>query len=143
MNGKQGGARQVIMNSEQNSMMQVSVPGIAPPGGHYSHATTAAGLVFISGQLPIDPVAGKLNQAPFARQATRAIDNLLAVLKAAGSGPERLLKVNVFIVGIEHWPEFDRIYAQRLGPHRPARAVIPVPELHHGFLVEIDGIAAA
>jgi 2-iminobutanoate/2-iminopropanoate deaminase len=124
-------------------MINIQVPENAPPGGHYSHATTAAGLVFISGQLPIHPVEGRLNQADFAAQARCAIDNLLGVLKAAGSGPDRLLKVNVYIVGIHHWPEFDAIYAQRLGQHRPARAVIPVPELHHGFLVEIDGIAEA
>lgn len=124
-------------------MMPIAVPNHAQPGGHYSHATTAAGLVFISGQLPIHPVEGRLNQADFASQAGCAIDNLLRVLNAAGSGPERLLKVNVYIVGIHHWPEFDAIYAQRLGQHRPARAVIPVPELHHGFLVEIDAIAEA
>ena len=124
-------------------MMNIEVPENAPPGGHYSHATSAGGLVFISGQLPIHPIDGRLNLASFAAQAGCAIDNLLAVLKAAGSGPERLQKVNVYVVGIEHWPEFDAIYAQRLGKHRPARAVIPVPELHHGFLVEIDGIAAA
>lgn len=124
-------------------MKSIDVPGLAPPGGHYAHATTAGGLIFISGQLPIHPVDGRLNQADFAVQAGCAIDNLLSVLNAAGSGPERLLKVNVYLVGIEHWAQFNELYAERLGPHRPARAVIPVPELHHGFLVEIDGIAAA
>jgi enamine deaminase RidA (YjgF/YER057c/UK114 family) len=124
-------------------MAEITVPGSAPPGGHYAHATTGAGLVFVSGQLPVDPVEGRLIEATFERQAECAIDNLLRALQAAGSGPERLLKVNVYVVGIDHWPAFDAVYARRLGAHRPARAVIPVPELHHGFLVEIDGIAAA
>lgn len=120
----------------------IDVPANAPPGGHYAHATTGAGLVFLSGQLPIDPKGRRLADAPFADQARCAITNLLAALAAAGSGPDRLLKVNVYIVGIGHWPEFDAVYAAHLGQHRPARAVIPVPELHHGFLIEIDGIAA-
>lgn len=123
--------------------MEIDVPENAPPGGHYAHATTGGGLVFVSGQLPIDKAQGRLNDAPFAVQAECAIRNLLAALRAAGSGPEKLLKVNVYIVGIDHWPEFNRVYAEYLGPHRPARAVIPVPELHYGFLVEVDGVATA
>jgi len=125
-----------------NAVAEIDVPANALPGGHYAHATTGAGLVFVSGQLPIDPQGRRLTGAPFADQAQCAISNLLAALAAAGSGPDRLLKVNVYIVDIGHWPEFDRIYAGHLGRHRPARAVIPVPELHHGFLIEIDGIAA-
>ena len=123
-------------------MAEITVPGNAPPGGHYSHATTGAGLVFIAGQLPIDPARGRLTEASFEAQAECAIANLLRALDAAGSGPERLLKMNVYVVGIAHWPAFDQVYARMIGPHRPARAVIPVPELHYGFLVEIDGIAA-
>lgn len=123
--------------------MEIDVPDNAPPGGHYSHATTGGGLVFVSGQLPIDKVQGRLADAPFAVQAECAIRNLINALRAAGSGPEKLLKVNVYIVGIDHWPEFNRVYAELLGPHRPARAVIPVPELHYGFLVEVDGVATA
>ncbi len=123
--------------------MEIDVPDNAPPGGHYSHATTGGGLVFVSGQLPIDKVQGRLADAPFAVQAECAIRNLINALRAAGSGPEKLLKVNVYIVGIDHWPAFNRVYAELLGPHRPARAVIPVPELHYGFLVEVDGVATA
>lgn len=123
--------------------MEIDVPENAPPGGHYAHATKGGGLVFVSGQLPIDKAQGRLTDAPFAVQADCAIRNLLAALRAAGSGPEKLLKVNVYIVGIDHWPEFNRVYAEYLGPHRPARAVIPVPELHYGFLVEVDGVATA
>ena len=62
--------------------------------------------------------------------------------RAGGSGPERVLKVNVYIVGIEHWPAFNRVYAELFGDAKPARAVVPVPELHFGYLVEVDAIAA-
>jgi 2-iminobutanoate/2-iminopropanoate deaminase len=134
----------LMMNRHRkaNAVAEIDVPANALPGGHYAHATTGAGLVFISGQLPIDPQGRRLTGAPFADQARCAIANLLAALAAAGSGPDRLLKVNVYIVDIAHWPEFDAVYAAQLGRHRPARAVIPVPELHHGFLIEIDGTAS-
>ena len=67
---------------------------------------------------------------------------LLAVALAAGSSVENLLKVTVYIVGIENWPRFNAIYADLLGDVRPARSVVPVPHLHYGYLVEIDAIAA-
>ena len=52
-----------------------------------------------------------------------------------------LLSVTVYVVGIQHWPAFDQVYARYLGEHRPARAVVPVPELHHGYLIEIEAVA--
>lgn len=108
------------------------------PVGHYAPATAYGDLVFISGQLPVgvDPAAS------FEAQARQALANLYEVLRAAGTAPERLLKVTVYIVGIDHWPTFNAIYAELLGEARPARAVVPVPELHHGYLVEIEAVAA-
>ncbi len=71
-----------------------------------------------------------------------ALGNVLAILKEAGSGPDRVLKVTAFIVGVENWPAFNRIYAEVFGDSRPARSVVPVPSLHHGCLIEIEAIAA-
>lgn len=112
------------------------------PAGHYVQAIVHAGLVYISGQLPVHPDGGHDAKADFDAQARRALDNLLAVLDAAGSSPERLLKVTAYIVGVENWPSFNTIYAERLGKAKPARAVVPVPELHHGYLVEVDAVAS-
>ncbi|HEV2569774.1 RidA family protein [Sphingomonas sp.] len=120
---------------------QVWLPG-ARPAGHYAPATAHGGLVFVSGQLPVSPEGEHAPQASFEEQARRAIANMFAVLDAAGSGADRLLKVTVYLVGIERWPAFNAIYAELLGETRPARAIVPVPELHHGYLVEIDAIAA-
>lgn len=111
------------------------------PAGHYSQATIAGGLVFVSGQLPIAPDGTILADAPFEMQAARALDNVLAIVAAAGGGPAQIARVTAYVVGVEHWAQFDRVYAQRLGGCRPARAVVPVPELHHGVLVEIEAIA--
>lgn len=119
------------------------VTGEAPtPAGHYSQATGFGDLLFIAGQLPVRPDGTHTYDMPVEDQARQALANLLAIVRAGGSGPERILKVNVYIVGVEHWPAFNAVYAELFGDARPARAVIPVPELHHGYLVEVDAVAA-
>jgi reactive intermediate/imine deaminase len=123
--------------------IETIVTDTAPaPGGHYAQATATDDLLFVAGQLPVDAGGSLRADLPFEEQARQALANLLAIVRAGGSAPERVLKVNVYIVGIDHWPAFNRIYAELFGEARPARAVVPVPELHHGCLVEIDAIAA-
>lgn len=120
---------------------RIGPPATPPPGGHYSPATAWRDLVFISGQLPIAADGSITAASDFAAQAHQALANLLAVAQAAGADPGSILKVTVYVVGIEHWPAFDAVYAELFGDARPARAVVPVPELHHGYLVEVDAIA--
>lgn len=117
-------------------------PETAPPGGHYSAATAFGDLVFVSGQLPVQPDGTHDAYASFEEQARRALANLLAVVRAAGSGPERVLKVTAYVVGMENWPAFNRVFAEAFGDARPARAIVPVPPLHYGYLVEVEAIAA-
>ena len=112
------------------------------PGGHYAQATASGDLLFVAGQLPVRPDGSHTADLPFEDQARQALANLIAIVRAGGSAPERVLKVNVYIVGIDHWPAFNRVYAELFGSARPARAVVPVPELHFGYLVEVDAIAA-
>jgi 2-iminobutanoate/2-iminopropanoate deaminase len=119
----------------------IACPDTAPPGGHYSAAVAIGDLVFISGQLPILPDGSHTADRDFDAQAEVALDNFLAVAAAAGAAPEDVAKVTVYVVGIDNWPRFNRLYAERMGAHRPARAVVPVPELHHGYLIEIEGVA--
>jgi enamine deaminase RidA (YjgF/YER057c/UK114 family) len=66
---------------------------------------------------------------------------MLAILDAAGGKPGDLVKVTAYIVGVDHWPRFNAVYAALLPDARPARTVVPVAELHYGFLVEVDAIA--
>jgi len=114
----------------------------APPGGHYAPATAWRDLLFVSGQLPVRPDGTHTADRPFEEQARQVLANLFAVLRAGGSSPERVLKVTVYVAGVEHWPAFNRLYAEAFGDAKPARAVVPVPELHHGYLVEVEAIAA-
>ncbi len=122
-------------------MAHVSPATMAPPGGHYSHAVAAGGLVFISGQLPIAPDGTKLVDAPFDAQARQVLDNVAHVLKAAGSAIDRLVQVRVYVTDIESWPAFNALYAEWAGASRPARAVVPVPKLHYGFKIEVEAVA--
>ena len=112
------------------------------PAGHYSQACVHEGLIFVSGQLPITPEGKVLGDRKVEEQSRQAIANMLSIVKAAGSGPDRVLKVTAFIVGIENWPAFNGVYAEMLGAHKPARAVVPVPALNHGCLIEIECVAA-
>jgi len=110
--------------------------------GHYSQAIVHAGVVYVAGQLPIVPEDPERRLEGFEAQAERVIDNVLAILAAAGSGPERVLRSTVYIADVTHWPAFNAVYARKFGEHRPARTVVPVAALHYGYLVEMDAIAA-
>jgi 2-iminobutanoate/2-iminopropanoate deaminase len=124
----------------QRKVQVISSAELPIPGGHYSHATALGQLVFISGQLPIG-VDGHGSNMSFVDQTRQAVGNLLSVLRAAGGTAGDILKVTVYLVGIENWEEFNRIYAELMGQAKPARSVVPVPALHFGYLIEIDAVA--
>lgn len=117
--------------------------GSPTPAGHYSHAAAGAGLVFVAGQLPIAPDGRRLTGEPFEAQARQVLANVQAALQAAGSAVHQLLQVRVYLTDIEQWSTFNTIYAEWAGHHRPARAVVPVPALHHGLLIEVEAVALA
>ncbi len=123
------------------TIQRINPETLAAPGGHYSHAVVVGGLVFVSGQLPIAPSGEKLNQASFDDQARQVLTNVAAALTAAGTGIVKLVQVRVYVTDIDHWPAFNTIYSDWAGDSRPARAVVPVPMLHHGFLVEVEAVA--
>lgn len=111
-------------------------------GGHYSQAVVHNGLVFVSGQLSIDPQTGEKKLGSIEEQTEQVLKNVEAILKAANSDFSRALKITVYVADIELWAAVNEVYARVLGEHRPARAVIPTGKLHYGFLIEIDAIAA-
>ena len=123
------------------TIASINPPTLAAPGGHYSHALVAGGLVFVSGQLPIAPSGEKLGTATFDVQARQVLANVEAALTAAGSSVAQLAQVRVYVTDIAHWPAFNAIYAEWAGASRPARAVVPVPHLHFGFLIEVEAVA--
>ncbi len=112
------------------------------PAGHYSQAVVYNGLVFVAGQLAIDPQSGERKLGSIEEQTEQVLKNVSEILKAAGSDMKLVLKMTVFVADIGLWERVNEVYSRVMGEHRPARAVIPTRELHHGFLIEIDAIAA-
>ncbi|HMO39403.1 MAG TPA: RidA family protein [Saprospiraceae bacterium] len=118
----------------------IETPNAPLPGGHYAQATRWRDLVFVSGQLPIRP-DGTKEQGDIEAQTLQVLHNLKAILDEAGSSPGQVLKVTVYIADVALWGQVNAVYAAFFGAHRPARAIVPVPALHYGFLIEIDAIA--
>lgn len=121
---------------------KISTKNAAPAGGHYSQAIRHGGLVYLSGILPVTAENKHCDLADFAAQAKQVLANADAILSAAGCSRDHVLKSTVYITDISLWPTFDKIYADFFGEHRPARCVVPVPLLHHGFAVEVEMVAA-
>lgn len=116
----------------------------APPAiGPYSQAVSAAGLVFASGQLGLSPASGEMAGESAAAQAARALENLGAVLEAAGSGMDRVLKVTVYLVEMSDFEAVNDVYARYFGRPFPARACVGVKALPKGARVEIEAVALA
>ncbi len=120
----------------------VSTPEAPAPAGHYSQAVVHGGLVYVSGQLPVNPRAGERKVGPVEEQTEQVLRNVGAILEAAGSGLDRVLKMTVYVSDISLWPAVNSVYERVMGAHRPARAVVPVKELHYGFQIEVEAIAA-
>ena len=112
------------------------------PAGHYSQATVYNGLVFVAGQLPIKPGSVEKTVGTIEEQAEQCLTNMREILRAAGSDLDRLLKVTIYISDIGLWGKVNEVYTRMLGQHKPARAVIPCKELHYGYQIEIEAVAA-
>lgn len=121
--------------------MDTALPALAPPGGHYHHAVCHGDLVFVSGQLGARPGGTHTADLPFEDQVRQTLANLRAALASAGADLDGVVKLTAYIVDVAHWPRFNAVYAEVMGEARPARTVVPVPELHYGYLVELDAIA--
>jgi 2-iminobutanoate/2-iminopropanoate deaminase len=113
------------------------------PIGPYSQAIRANGFIFVSGQIPLDPVTGALVQGDIGAQTHQVMKNLAAVLEAAGSGLGRVVKTSIFLKNLDDFPEMNRIYAEHLGENKPARATVQVARLPREVLVEIEAVALA
>ncbi len=111
--------------------------------GHYSQAVVANGFIFVAGQLPF--VAGSAGAIPagIEAQTRQALQNVASVLEVAGSGLHKLVNVTVYVTDIRDWPVVNKVYAEVLGHHRPARTVAVSPQLHFGCLVEVQATAVA
>lgn len=109
--------------------------------GPYSQAVRAGGMIFCSGQIPIDPVTGEFAATDIAGQTDQVLRNLEAVLEAAGAGLGDVVKTTVFLADMNDFGAMNEVYAARFGGNKPARATVQAAALPRGARVEIECIA--
>jgi 2-iminobutanoate/2-iminopropanoate deaminase len=120
----------------------IATPGAPKAIGPYSQAIVANGLLFSAGQVALDPATGDLVPGGIAEQTGRVLENLSAVLAAAGSDLSHVVKTTVFLVDMADFSAMNEVYGRAFGGHRPARSTVAVAALPRGARVEIEVIAA-
>lgn len=123
-------------------MYSVFIPGAPPPAGHYSPAIVHGGLAYVSGQLPTVPGQSGHTVGSIEEQTEQCLRNVERVLEAAGSSLAQVIQMTVYIADGDMWSRVNATYAKVMGSHKPARAVVPVKELHFGYQIEIQAIGA-
>ena len=110
-------------------------------GAPYSQGIILGDLVFVSGQVAVDPATGNVVEGGIAEQTERVMQNISAVLEEAGSGLKQLVKCGIFLADFDDFGAMNEVYARHVGPEPPARATVQVAYLPSGVLVEIDAVA--
>lgn len=113
------------------------------PIGPYSQAIRAGGFIFVSGQIPIDPATGQVISGDIVDQTRQVMKNLGAILEAAGSGLEKIVKTTVFLADLDDFARFNPVYGEFLGNAKPARATAQVSRLPKEVLLQVDAVALA
>ena|SRR5579875_3402187 len=120
---------------------KISVPNGPPPAGPYSPGVRQNGFVFLSGQIPLDPNTGQLVTGSIEEQTARVLENLKAVLEAAGLSLDHVMKTTVFLKDMNNFSRMNEAYGKFFGPIPPARTTVEVARLPRDVQVEIEAIA--
>ena len=123
-------------------MRTIRTPTAPVPAGHYSQAVVHDGIVYVAGQLASDPERSDADPGDAAEQTRRAMANVAAILEAAGSGLDHILQTTIYVTDMQHWTAVNAAYADVMGDHRPARAIVPIGTLKGSFLLEVQVTAA-
>lgn len=110
--------------------------------GPYSQAVKCGNMLFCSGQIPLDPVSGELVDGDITRQCEQVMDNIAAVLTAAGIGFDDVAKTTIYLVDMDDFAAVNKVYGRCFPSHKPARSTVAVKSLPRGALLEIEIIAA-
>jgi len=130
--------------SEGETVQDIIMTQSAPtPIGPYSQAVRANGFIFVSGQIPIDPVSGQIVAGDVSMQTRQVLKNLAAILEAAGSGVNKVVKTSIFLTNLDDFAKVNSVYEEYFGEVRPARATVQVARLPKEVLVEIEAVALA
>ena len=120
---------------------RIQTDGAPKAIGPYSQAIKALGMVFASGQIPLDPTTGQIVEGDITRQTERVLNNLKAVLEAAGSSLDRVVKTTVFLADLSEFAAMNEAYGKFFGDTPPARSTVEVSRLPRDVRIEIDAIA--
>jgi len=123
-------------------MNVIQPPNQPQPKGHYSPGIEHNGLIYVSGQLPMTLDTREAFTGDIGEQTELALRNVEAVLHTAGSDLNHVLQMTIYVSDMETWGKVNEVYARVMGEHRPARAMIPVKDLHFGTQIEIQAVAA-
>ncbi len=124
-------------------MKIIDHPSLPKANGHYSTAIVSNQTLYISGQLPISFDGTHHRNESFEKQFEVVFENITQILVVSGSSKNQIVKLTAYISDVKLWPLFNTLYAAKMGEHKPARTVVPVPKLHYGYLLEVDLIAEA
>jgi 2-iminobutanoate/2-iminopropanoate deaminase len=127
--------------SEQAERTIVATDGAPAAIGPYSQGIVANGFVFTAGQIPLEPETMQLVDGDITAQAERVMQNLSAVLAAAGSGLDRIVKTTCFLTDLNDFAAFNAVYGRYLGVNPPSRSTVQVAKLPAGALVEVECVA--
>jgi reactive intermediate/imine deaminase len=108
--------------------------------GHYSPVVEHNGLLYLSGQVPVDPITQKVPET-IEEQTVLVLSKIDLLLRESGSSRNKVLQVRIYITDISLWDQVNKVYAVFFGDHKPARCVIPVGKLHFGCLIEAEAVA--
>lgn len=122
-------------------IIKVQTKEAPEPGGHYSQGIIANNMVFVAGMVPVVPGTGEKITGSIEEQTLQVLKNIKGVIVAAGSDLNKVVKVTVYVSDISLWDGVNKVYSSFFGDHKPARAIVPVKDLHYGFKLEMDAIA--
>lgn len=122
-------------------MEYIQTDNALKPAGHYSQAIKHAGLLYVSGQLPIDPDTGNKVNGDIKEQANCIFNNLKLILKQVDTDMNQVIKLVIYISSVELWNQVNDICGDYFVSHKPVRTIVPTRDLHFGFNIEVDCIA--
>jgi 2-iminobutanoate/2-iminopropanoate deaminase len=123
-------------------LRKIKLPNAPEPKGHYSPAVVHNGLIFVSGQLPMNLETLEIENGSIEAQTELVLRNVERILLTAGSDLNHVLQMTIYVSEMELWDKVNEVYKQILGEHKPARAIVPVKDLHFDTKIEIQAIAA-
>ncbi len=109
--------------------------------GHYSPAILSNGMLYISGQLSVNPDTGEIPKGGIEAETKQCFNNIERILTAAGVSFQNIVQCRIYLSDIDNWGKVNELYGGFFGEHKPARCVVPVPSLHFGCLIEVEAIA--